>query len=70
MGVYQGDMTMIVNEMTKESKFNEDDTIVEVNDLYIMISKSDGTNMRHYWKSDKDVLFVLNRLIDIYQRKR
>ena len=61
---------MIVNEMTKESKFNEDDTIVEVNDLYIMISKSDGTNMRHYWKNDKDVLFVLNRLIDIYQRKR
>ena len=48
----------------------DDDTIVEVNDLYIMISKSDGTNMRHYWKNDKDVLFVLNRLIDIYQRKR
>ena len=48
----------------------DDDTIVEVNDLYIMISKSDGTNMRHYWKNDKDILFVLNRLIDIYQRKR
>tara|TARA_R100000908_G_scaffold62119_1_gene41061 strand:+ start:143 stop:328 length:186 start_codon:yes stop_codon:yes gene_type:complete len=48
----------------------DDETIVEVNDLYIMISKSDGTNMRHYWKNDKDVLFVLNRLIDIYQRKR
>ena len=48
----------------------DDETIVEVNDLYIMISKNDGTNMRHYWKNDKDVLFVLNRLIDIYQRKR
>jgi len=48
----------------------DDDTIVEVNDLYIMISKRDGSNMRHYWKNDKDVLFVLNRLIDIYQRKR
>lgn len=70
MGIYQGDMTMIVNEMTKESKFNEDDTIVDVNDLYIMISKKDGSNMRHYWKNDKDVLFVLNRLIDVYQRKR
>ena len=48
----------------------DDDTVVEVNDLYIMISKRDGSNMRHYWKNDKDVLFVLNRLIDIYQRKR
>lgn len=48
----------------------DDDTIVEVNDLYIMISKRDGSNMRHYWKNDKDVLFILNRLIDIYQRKR
>ena len=56
--------------MTEEAKVNDDETIVEVNDLYIMISKNDGTNMRHYWKNDKDVLFVLNRLIDIYQRKR
>ena len=56
--------------MTEEVKVDDDDTIVEVNDLYIMISKRDGTNMRHYWKNDKDILFVLNRLIDIYQRKR
>ena len=56
--------------MTEEVKVDDDDTIVEVNDLYIMISKRDGTNMRHYWKNNKDVLFVLNRLIDIYQRKR
>ena len=55
--------------MTEEVKVDDDDTIVEVNDLYIMISKRDGTNMRHYWKNNKDVLFVLNRLIDIYQRK-
>tara|TARA_R100001224_G_scaffold113255_1_gene97992 strand:+ start:3724 stop:3909 length:186 start_codon:yes stop_codon:yes gene_type:complete len=59
-----------VYAMTEEVKVNDDDTIVEVNDLYIMISKRDGTNMRHYWKNNKDVLFVLNRLIDIYQRKR
>ena len=70
MGIYQGDMTMIVNEMAKEHRIDEDETFVDVNDLYIMISKADGSNMRHYWKNDKDVLFILNKLIDIYQRKR
>ena len=61
---------MIVNEMAKEHRIDEDETFVDVNDLYIMISKADGSNMRHYWKNDKDVLFILNKLIDIYQRKR
>ena len=61
---------MSETETFTEKNKTDDDTVVEVNDLYIMISKRDGSNMRHYWKNDKDVLFVLNRLIDIYQRKR
>tara|TARA_R100000781_G_scaffold31404_1_gene22909 strand:- start:969 stop:1121 length:153 start_codon:yes stop_codon:yes gene_type:complete len=48
----------------------ENKSFIEVNDVYMMISKRDGKHLKHHWKSNEEVLLIINKLIEVYWRGR